>query len=119
MKDMMYHIFMSSSFHLNQYNRGPRWLMPLRGIAWLLLAVALVAGQATTLAHEADPFCDEELCELCEGGAGEPSIAPNASAAAGGDKFHPFSKIFSAPGHPGRRSVAMVRAPPCASLRTS
>ena len=109
---MMYHIVMNLSLPETRYVRGLLRLMPLRGLAWGLLLSVLVVGQTTTVAHEASPFCDEELCELCEGGAADPASAPKACVSAGEDKFRPLSEVFVVPGYQGDRSVAMVRAPP-------
>ena len=109
---MMYHIVMNLSLPDTRYQRGLLRLTPLRGLAWGLLLSVLVLVQTTTLAHEADPFCDEELCELCEGGAADPASAPKACVSAGDHKFRPSLGEFVVPGHQGGRSVAMVRAPP-------
>jgi len=109
---MMYHIVMNLSLPETRYKRGLLRLMPLRGLAWGLLLSVLVVGQTTTVAHEASPFCDEELCELCEGGAADPASAPKACVSAGDDKFRPLLEVFVVPGYQGGRSVAMVRAPP-------
>ena len=109
---MMYLIVMNLSLPETRYKRGLLRLMPLSGLAWGLLLSVLVVGQTTTVAHEASPFCDEELCELCEGGAADPASAPRAGVSAGDHKFRPSSGEFVVPGHQGGRSVAMVRGPP-------
>lgn len=109
---MMYHIVMKVCPPETRCKRGLLWLMPLRGLAWGLLLSVLVAGQATTLAHEADPFCDEELCELCEGGAADPASAPHECFSGFDDKSRPIAQMFVVPGHQGGRSVVMVRGPP-------
>ena len=105
-------MIMSLSLPKTRYKRGLLRLMPLRGLAWGLLLGVLVMGQTMTVAHEASPFCDEELCELCEGGAADPAFAPKAGVSAGDHKFRPSSGEFVVPGHQGGRSAAMVRGPP-------
>jgi len=106
---MMYHIVMNLSLPETRYKRGLLRLMPLSGLAWGLQLSVLVVGQTTTVAHEASPFCDEELCE---GGAADPASAPKTCVSAGDDKFRPLLEVFVVPGYQGGRSVAMVRAPP-------
>ena len=109
---MMYHIVMNLSLPETRYVRCLLRLMPLRGLAWGLLLSVLVVGQTTTVAHEASPFCDEELCELCEGGAADHASAPKACVSAGDHKFRPLLEVFVVPGYQGGSSVAMVRAHP-------
>ena len=89
-----------------------RQLLHCRSICALVLAALLVAGQAATLAHEADPLCEESSCQLCEAGVGEPSSPPAALVTHDSDTALPIFVAPVAQGHARDCSVTMARAPP-------
>ncbi len=110
---MMYHIIMRPTHPSNEEKPMPTWLLQhCRPICVLLLGALLVAGQAATLAHEADPWCDENLCQLCEGGVGEPLTAPAAFFTQSSDTSSTIIEALVASGHSRGCSVTMARAPP-------
>lgn len=110
---MMYHIFVRPTHRSIDNKLMPmRQLQHCRSICALVLAALLVAGHAATLAHEADPLCDESLCQLCDGGVGEPLNVPAALFTQSSNTSSTIIEALVASGHPWECSVTMARAPP-------
>ena len=111
--DMMYHLYMKLTCPILGHKPMRRRLLQFcRPFCALLLSALLVAGQAATLAHEADPLCEESSCQLCEAGVGEPSSPPAALVTHDSDTALPIFVAPVAQGHARDCSVTMARAPP-------